>query len=210
MKSRIFSSLVLATVGGVMLMSAPAEARSRLWWLQSQPEYVDPNYDVYGDITPAEEQNVDVQEQFNQQQYELYLKQMHRKKRVRYDQAYYEPQLDQPAYTKPAKPKVKKPVAKTGVAKPPMVIAKPVVVGSIAAEKPSQVASLSKRFDGKVSVAKVDCSKGLSIVSSYGFSTVTSKKCDGDTLVYNAIRSGQNFEIQVSAASGELTAVKKL
>ena len=56
----------------------------------------------------------------------------------------------------------------------------------------------------------VSCDKGMGIVSSFGFTNVTSKSCTGSTLVYSAERSGSPFEIEVSAKSGELTAVKKL
>jgi hypothetical protein len=64
--------------------------------------------------------------------------------------------------------------------------------------------------DVKSKTASVTCAKGASIVTSYGFSGVTSKSCTGSTFTYGAIRSGKNFEIQVSASNGELTAVKKL
>ncbi|MEP6828402.1 MAG: hypothetical protein ABJA10_10045 [Aestuariivirga sp.] len=56
----------------------------------------------------------------------------------------------------------------------------------------------------------VTCEKGATIVSSFGFEGVSTKSCDGGTLVYNANRGGKPFEINVSASSGELTAVKKL
>src|SRR5262249_44931103 len=62
----------------------------------------------------------------------------------------------------------------------------------------------------KKSSGAVTCDKGQSIVSSFGFENVATKSCDGKTFVYSAQRSGKPFEIEVSSASGELTAVKKL
>ena len=66
-----------------------------------------------------------------------------------------------------------------------------------------------KPVSGKKS-GTVTCEKGATIVSSFGFESVSTKSCDGGTLVYNANRGGKPFEINVSASSGELTAVKKL
>ena len=56
----------------------------------------------------------------------------------------------------------------------------------------------------------VNCDKGAGIVSSFGFTNVTTKSCTGASLLYNAERSGKPFEIEVSTKSGELLAVKKL
>lgn len=193
MNKKLVSAAMFSVLVGMALASSPAEARRLFWW-QS-----DPAYDVYGDP--------DVLDEFNQEQYDLYMQQMKRKKRPRYDQSYYDPQLDDPYYEPPPPRKVKKKktVKAATVAKPKGVV-KPVV------NKPanSQVASISKRFDAPAPAKGVNCSKGASIVAGFGFTGITTKSCTGSTFVYSATRSGKSFEVQVSSASGELTAVKKL
>ena len=204
MNRKLLGSAMLAALSLAVLTSAPAEARSRLFWWQHDRNYEAPQYDSYEDNGYADEQDVDVEEQFNQAQYELYMREMRHPRRQRYVESYYDPQFDVPVTEKPLVKKAKrKPVAKVAVVKP-------VVKSLPPSDKTIQTASLSKRFDDKVGPSKVDCKKGAAIVSGYGFSTVTTKSCTGETLVYGATRSGKNFEIQVSSASGELTTVKKL
>jgi hypothetical protein len=196
MNKKLISAAMFSVLVGMAVASSPAEARRLFWW-QS-----DPAYDVYGDP--------DVLDEFNQEQYDLYMQQMKRKKRLRYDQSYYDPQLDDPDYEPPPPRKVKKKKTVKTVA-----VAKPKPAAKSVVNKPAspQVASISKRFDEPApEPAKkgVDCGKGASIVAGFGFSGVTTKSCTGTTFVYGATRSGKTFEVQVSAASGELTAVKKL
>jgi hypothetical protein len=179
----------LATAGVVLAMFSltSAEAGQRhFWWLDSEPTYQvdDEAYDA---------QDAYVQDQFNQEQYDLYMSRKIKKKKLRYDQAYYEPKVDVPAY----KPKAKKQIA----VKP--VVAKPVKVANTATP-------INKRFETPVAAKSISCTKGAGIVAEYGFAGVRQKSCAGATFVYGATRSGKNFEIEVSAASGELTAVKKL
>ena len=143
----------------------------------------------------------------------------HRRHRRIYDQSYYDPQIENPDNPMPHAPKrkvlkFKKPV-NLGVAsvKPAPTIIKKPANPQIATKAPPRVAPQGVEKitnDAPAKSASVSCSKGASIVTSYGFSAVTSKTCTGGTFVYGATRSGKNFEIQVSAASGELTAVKKL
>ncbi|MDE2446107.1 MAG: hypothetical protein KGO94_08005 [Alphaproteobacteria bacterium] len=90
----------------------------------------------------------------------------------------------------------------------PKVASKAPAVKSATANEPPDIESVTDEVKSKA--AAVSCAKGASIVTSYGFSGVTSKSCTGSTFTYGAKRSGKNFEIQVSASSGELTAVKKL
>ena len=203
MNRKLFGSVMLTALSLAILTSAPAEARSRLFWWQHDRNYEAPQYDSYEDDNYSDEQNADVEEQFNQAQYELYMREMRHPRRQRYVESYYDPQFDVPAYAKPAPKKMKKTVVK-------VALAKPVVKALPPNDKTIQTASLSKRFDDKVAPSKVDCKKGAAIVSGYGFSAVTTKSCTGATLVYGATRSGKNFEIQVSSANGELTNVKKL
>jgi hypothetical protein len=202
---KLISATLCAGLLGSVVMVQPAEARRlHFWWEQDQPEYVPsdsytaPNYD--------DGQDADVAEQFNQDQYDRYMREMKHPKRKRVIDAYYEPQVQTPSFKKTQPYKLKKPVAKVSDAKP--VVKAPVATAN--PDKPVQVASLANRLSDKVQPKKIDCTKGASIVSGYGFSGVTSKTCAGDTLTYAATRSGKNFEIQVNAANGELTNVKRL
>jgi hypothetical protein len=199
----MFKQLVGVAFVGLVMAGTPAEAKRLFWWQDDAP-----SNDIYSDI-PAE-QDVYAQDQFNQDQYDLYMKQMHRKKKAvqPLDRSYYEPQVYKPRVLKP----VKKTVTQATI--PQVIIPKPPVKTPLV-QKPAtdQVASIGKRFQTDApakSTKPIDCAKGASIVSGYGFSSVTNKTCAGATYVYGATRSGSNFEIQVNAASGELTAVKKL
>ncbi len=189
---------------GLVLAGTPAEARRLFWWQQDVP-----SSDIYSDV-PVE-QDVYAQDQFNQEQYDLYMRQMHHKKQLRqYDQTYYEPQVKTPSY----RPRVLKPKKKivTQAAVPESIVPTPPIKAPVA-QRPvatGQVASIGKRYQTDTPAKSIDCSKGAAIVSGYGFSGVTTKSCSGGTYVYGAVRGGSNFEIQVSSASGELTAVKKL
>jgi hypothetical protein len=204
MTRKLLGSFVLTVLSLAVITAAPAEARNRLFWWQHDRNYDQSQYDSYNDSDYSDSQDADVEEQFNQAQYELYMREMRHPRRQRYVESYYDPQYDVPVYEKPAPKKLKKKL----VAK--VAVAKPVVKALPASDKTIQTASLSKRFDDTAASSKVDCKKGASIVAGYGFSTVTTKSCTGATLVYGATRSGKNFEIQVSSASGELTTVKKL
>ncbi len=199
----MLKQMVGLTVVGLVLAGTPAEARRVFWWQQDVP-----SSDIYSDI-PAE-QDAYAQDQFNQEQYDLYMQQMHRNKRVKqYDQTYYDPQVEPPVY----RPRVQKPKKKIVIqsAVPDAVVpAPPSKAPVVQKAAPGQVTSIEKRFKNDTAAKSIDCTKGASIVSGYGFSGVTTKSCVGITYVYGATRSGNNFEIQVSSTSGELTAVKKL
>lgn len=55
----------------------------------------------------------------------------------------------------------------------------------------------------------ISCAKAGQIVSGYGFKSVEQVSCSGQTYAFNATRDGKPFTIKLSAASGELTEVKK-
>jgi hypothetical protein len=55
----------------------------------------------------------------------------------------------------------------------------------------------------------ITCAKAGEIVSGYGFKSVEQVSCKGQTYAFNATRDGKPFSIKLSAASGELTEVKK-
>lgn len=99
----------------------------------------------------------------------------------------------------PNGPMMAKPDEATAAAVPPQA---PVTTASTTAAAPAPVKAPKSGV--------LSCDKGAGVVSSFGFSNVTSKSCTGTTLIYGAERSGKPFEIEVNAKSGELTAVKKL
>ena len=55
----------------------------------------------------------------------------------------------------------------------------------------------------------ISCAKAGEIVSGYGFKSVQQVSCSGQIYAFNATRDGKPFTIKLSAASGELTEVKK-
>jgi hypothetical protein len=197
----------------VLAFSQPAEARDLYWWQTVNPDGT-PAYDnSYAldryDDRYGPDPYVSDQDRFNDREYRMYRRDMMRRMRR---QAYYNQNLsDDPGadpnlpYAAPVTP-VKPSIAKKAVQAKPA--AKPVnpVTG---APSTTQTATAQPATPKKVT-GSVTCDKGLSIVSSFGFEKVSSKSCDGNTFVYSAERSGKPFEIEVSSASGELTAVKKL
>jgi hypothetical protein len=210
MRTSFLAFVTSSVLVGASLMATPAEARRLFWWEAGGP----PIFDAYGDYPDA--QDAYVQDQFNQDEYDLYMEQTHRRHRKRYNDAYFDPQVDDPNYDVPRhRVKKKKIVREVQVVKPtPVYKTKPVVkkVAVIAAPvvQSPQTASLNKRFNEPAVAKSVDCTKGASIVSGFGFDAVTTKSCSGGTYIYGATRSGKSFEVQVSATTGELTAVKKL
>ena len=90
----------------------------------------------------------------------------------------------------------KKPAKKT--ATKPAKPAKPVAESSAAPKKTASKAQ------------GLSCDKATSVVSGYGFSSVTPSSCSGKVYAFNATRDGKQFAIKLDPASGELTEVKKL
>ena len=217
MVSKLISAAVFSSILGLTMLSSQAEARRLFWWEALPPE-LGGGYDVYGDSQDVYDgQDEYAQDMFNQEQYDNYMREMnHRRHKRIYDQSYYDPQVENPdiPVRRKSKPKVlkfKKTVAATQIVKPAQPVSTPKVIKQTTAPAPKQVAGIETITDeAKAKTASVTCAKGASIVTSYGFSSVTSKTCSGGTYTYGATRGGKNFEIQVSAANGELTAVKKL
>lgn len=96
-----------------------------------------------------------------------------------FDESYYDPY-----YLPPSKKPAKKPVVTT--AKPKVPVAAKATAGG-----------------------GMSCDKAQKIVSGYGFTGISSKVCQGQVYEFNATRDGKTFLIKMSAASGELTEVKK-
>lgn len=55
----------------------------------------------------------------------------------------------------------------------------------------------------------VNCTKAEEIVASYGFGNVKPVTCTGKIFDFTALRDGKNYRVQVSAATGEITEVRK-
>jgi len=72
----------------------------------------------------------------------------------------------------------------------------------------SRKAYVQPPISGK-KATNITCAKAGEIVSGYGFKSVQQVSCSGQTYAFNATRDGKPFTIKLSAASGELTEVKK-
>ncbi len=85
------------------------------------------------------------------------------------------------------------------------------------AAKPAKPAGQDKSASAKQADQKktsaasgMSCEKATSVVSGYGFSSVTPSSCSGKVYAFNATRDGKSFAIKLDSGSGELTEVKKL
>ena len=220
----MIKKMMLLAVLPALLLAQPAEARRLFWWQMVNPDGTAVSPDVYDDsVVPQNIYGPDPyaapDEQFNQDQYQLYRREMAR----RYHRNIYDGPDSAPTYADPVPPPPY--AAPVYPAKPkrklvnkishPKLIVKKALITAIAPPQsaPITTASTTAPTPKVLSVKKsgtVTCEKGASIVSSFGFESVSTKSCDGATLVYNASRGGKPFEINVSPTSGELTAVKKL
>lgn len=114
----------------------------------------------------------------------------------RYDERYYEPELVKPK-RKATKEKVrqsnkKKAAAKTGK------------------QAPKKEAGAAQKKPAPAKSAGLSCEKAGSVVTGYGFSSVTPASCEGKVYAFNATRDGKAFTVKLDPSSGELTEVKKL
>ena len=197
----------------LIAFAQPAEARRQFWWESlnidqpSQHAYGAPeNQDLYGASD----------EQFNQRQYELYLRQIHRRFEGQSELAPQESVFGPPPsfYDQPDQPK--RFAAPVYPQPKPKKIAKaqpapPKAAPQLDAQTPQPNAEPQTAAEPALkSGAPVTCEKGASIVSGFGFENVRTKSCEAGTLAYNANRSGQPFEVSVNPKTGELIAVKKL
>jgi hypothetical protein len=105
----------------------------------------------------------------------------------------------------PAKPVV--PVTTQAAVKP----VTPPVAPKAAAPAATKVASAAAPAAAAVTPkGAIACSKGAEIVSGYGFTSVKPKVCNGTTYSFDASRAANAYVIKVSAATGEITDVRKL
>jgi hypothetical protein len=72
-----------------------------------------------------------------------------------------------------------------------------------------QIETKPKTQAVKKKATAITCAKAGQIVSGYGFKSVEQVSCKGQVYAFNATRDGKPFSIKLSAASGELTEVKK-
>lgn len=122
--------------------------------------------------------------------------QLYNNRRRHFDEDYYEPEPVQPRRKARAKAVVEQPQKPKAAAK-----AKP------AGEAKTATAESQPR---KTAQAGLSCDKATSVVSGYGFTSVTPSSCNGKVYAFNAVRDGKNFAIKLDSGSGELTEVKKL
>lgn len=85
-------------------------------------------------------------------------------------------------------------------------IAKPESVRPVSAVKPKAKTVAAKPVASKT----IGCTAGAAVVTGYGFGEVKPKACTGSTYAYSAARAGKNYEIKLTAASGEIIDVKKM
>jgi hypothetical protein len=78
------------------------------------------------------------------------------------------------------------------------------------AAKPAKPAEPKKTATKTAAASGLSCEKATSVVTGYGFSSVTPSSCSGKVYAFNATRDGKAFAIKLNSANGELTEVKKL
>ena len=210
----MFKVLVVG-FAALIILASPGETRPRYWWQQMNDgggqAYDNQDQTVYDQ---AASQDQDVQDMFNQRQYDLYRREMGGGNRYPQRPRFFPEQgYNSPADTALRPHRVKRPVAKQAAAPAASgIIAQP-STGSTqprtVLKKPVATASASPSAAPVKSGSGISCEKGAAIVASYGFLDINNKQCSGSTLVYNAVRGKSNFEVEVSAASGEVLAVRK-
>ncbi len=185
MFKRILGLMALATIACTSFMPSAAEAGPR--WLR----FLQPNYYTYypGDLDYYDPDYEDEDAYY-------YVRKPRRFVQPR--DSYYEPDYigpdDEPVYTPPKKKK------KTVKAAP---VTKPITKKSTVTAKKSTTQPTAKS-------ASMSCDKAEKIVSGYGFSSIKPTTCQGQIYAFNATRGGKSYLIKLSAASGELTEVKKV
>ncbi len=194
--ARIISLAALAAIAGTFVTTGAAEAGSR-WRLH----YLNPYYYIY-EPRPLDLYSSDYGDEEFYDDDEPPL--------AYYDPGddYYEPRYrdDEPVYVAPKKKKTVKavPVPKPVTKK---LLASTENKAAATTEKKTVVAANKKAGPA---AAGMSCDKAEKIVSGYGFTSVKPATCTGQVFAFNATRSGKAYVIKLSAASGELTEVKKV
>lgn len=122
-----------------------------------------------------------------------------------YDERYYEPE-PLPPRRRSASPEQQN--RKKTVTKPAKPSSAQETASAVTGKQTDQKKALRKSAPAAASA--LSCEKATSVVTGYGFSSVTPSSCNGKVYAFNATRDGKSFAIKLDAASGELTEVKKL
>jgi hypothetical protein len=190
---------ILAAAALVAGSIQPVQAGSRIWF-----NFFEPSYDTYyagPEFIPEPD---------------YYYVPRHRH-RVVEDPYLYEPDpvYDdyEPVYRPHKKSKLSSSQRKARIkhdlaltaAKAPQFKNRAAVVAPLKKIRAASVAPLKKP-----ATKSIACDKASSIVADYGFSNIKTADCEGKDYAFNATRGGAPYLIRMSAASGELTEVKKL
>ena len=194
--ARIISLAALAAIAGTFFTTGAAEAGSR-WRLH----YLNPYYYIY-EPRPLDLYSSDYGDE------EFYDDDEPPLAYYDPDDDYYEPRYrgDEPVYVAPKK---KKTVKAVPVPKPVTKKLLASTENKAAATKEKKAAVATNKNAGPAA-AGMSCDKAEKIVSGYGFTSVKPATCTGQVFAFNATRSGKAYVIKLSAASGELTEVKKV
>jgi hypothetical protein len=215
--------VLLASIAAVTLTAATAEAKQRRG-------YYDPWEDAYVYYEDEDDAGYYVEDDYDDEVIILNS----RKKRMREAEQRVEEELwwmEERAHKRLEKRKAQKSAGKKTIQKPKVVAAKPKPVQPAQAE--IKTASLSKapvvtkakpvaltqpktdlqkpKATPKAVAGKsIGCTAGAAVITGYGFGDVKPKVCTGNVYAYSAARAGKAYEIKLTAASGEITDVKKL
>lgn len=184
--------VVLAVLAAVTAAASPAEAKVRLRFNAWGVPYFEPYEPAYQRHWRRPVPPPDV---YGSAYYDDYGD-------PAFDDSYYDP------YYLPPSPKrlplnKRKQAGAVAKSKPAVMAAKP------SAGKPVTTAALGNTAKS-TGGSGLSCDKANKVVAGYGFSSVTAKDCEGQVYEFAALRDGKKFTIKVSAASGELTEVKKI
>lgn len=216
---------LLASTALLTLSAATAEAKHR-WTYNTFAPWNDERVfweEDRGDVVYYEEDIEEEAERYYQQR----RKNIRRAQRAQDDDGWW---IEDGAREKfeQRKKKRKAPIVKKAAAKPKPAVTKPKVVAAVPPKpvvKPKlEVASLDKPAvvtkpkvvapvepkANKVTDKTIGCTAGAAVVTGYGFAEVKPKACTGKTYAYTAARAGKTYEIQMTAASGEIIDVKKV
>ena len=213
--------ILLAAVATLSLSAVSAEARDR-WrsnnqW-RDQPVYLDDQDE--GDIAYYEEDDF-----FDNEDVVIPLRRRERTQQMRDAEERVDDRLwwlEDNARVKLEKRQVgrkqgaKKNIARVEVLAKPKTKAAVVVKPKTITPPDLQTASLSNPVEitkpkAKTVVGKtIGCTAGAAVVTGYGFAEVKPKACTGSIYTYTAARASKVYEIKLTAASGEITDVKKL
>lgn len=186
-------SLVALLTGGMLAESAEAEHRPRRIIIEDGyypgPAFIRevPGLRIFfGDYALTEEE----------------FDELYGNRNRRYDRRLEEPE----ERVKPKRKATKQQQEKKKTAAKP----KPASEGKSASAGTGKQTNQKKAVTKTVPASGMSCEKATSVVSGYGFSSVTPSSCSGKVYAFNATRDGKSFAIKLDSGSGELTEVKKL